>query len=61
MDLIDLTADLNDFADTAALISHLDLVIAVDTAVAHLGGGAGQAGLADASDESGLALDARSR
>ena len=32
MQLIDWTADLNDFADTAALIENLDLVIAVDTA-----------------------------
>ena len=31
-----------DFADTAALISALDLVIAVDTAVAHLAGALGQ-------------------
>jgi tetratricopeptide (TPR) repeat protein len=38
MHLIDLTADLKDFADTAALISNLDLVITVDTAVAHLAG-----------------------
>jgi hypothetical protein len=29
---------LADFADTAALISHLDLVISVDTSVAHLAG-----------------------
>ena len=30
--------DLRDFADTAALISNLDLVIAIDTSVAHLAG-----------------------
>jgi tetratricopeptide (TPR) repeat protein/ADP-heptose:LPS heptosyltransferase len=35
-DLIDLTAHLADFAETAALISCLDLVITVDTSVAHL-------------------------
>jgi Tfp pilus assembly protein PilF len=34
--MIDLTEQFTDFADTAALISHLDLVITVDTAVAHL-------------------------
>jgi len=38
MKLVRHDADLNDFADTAALISQLDLVIAVDTAVAHLAG-----------------------
>jgi len=30
--------ELHDFADTAALVEHLDLVISVDTAVAHLAG-----------------------
>ena len=36
--LIDPTAELADFADTAALIAALDLVISVDTAVGHLAG-----------------------
>ena len=34
--MIDLMPGVEDFADTAARIAHLDLVIAVDTAVAHL-------------------------
>ena len=42
MNLIDLTVGLNDFADTAGLISQLDLVIAVDTAIAHLTGALGK-------------------
>jgi len=37
-DIIDQTELLNDLCDTAALISALDLVIAVDTSVAHLAG-----------------------
>lgn len=41
MILLDPTASLADFADTAALVSELDLVIAVDTAVAHLAGAIG--------------------
>jgi tetratricopeptide (TPR) repeat protein len=38
MELIDWTNELNDFAETAALIANLALVIAVDTAVVHLAG-----------------------
>jgi len=34
--------ELQDFADTAALIQHMDLVIAVDTSVAHLAGALGR-------------------
>ena len=41
-DLTDLAGDLRDFTDTAAVISNLDLVIAVDTAVAHLAGALGR-------------------
>ena len=40
--LIDLTADLHDWADTAALIASLDLVISCDTAVAHLAAAMGK-------------------
>jgi tetratricopeptide (TPR) repeat protein len=40
--LIDFTDDLNDFADTAALIENLDLVISVDTAVAHVAAALGK-------------------
>jgi hypothetical protein len=38
MALFDYTAELADFADTAALVENLDLVISVDTSVAHLAG-----------------------
>jgi tetratricopeptide (TPR) repeat protein len=42
MNWIDLVSEINDLADTAALISHLDLVITVDSAVAHLAGALGK-------------------
>jgi len=38
MELADLTEELKDFADTAALMANLDLIITVGTAVAHLAG-----------------------
>ncbi len=41
--LIDHTGELHDLADTAAYVSALDLVITVDTAVAHLAGAMGKA------------------
>ena len=40
--VIDWTDDFQDFSDTAALIEHLDLVITVDTSVAHLAGALGK-------------------
>lgn len=39
---IDLTPQITDLADTAALMEELDLVISVDTAVAHLAGALGR-------------------
>ncbi len=41
-EIADLTAHLTDFGETAALISCLDLVITVDTSVAHLAGALGR-------------------
>jgi tetratricopeptide (TPR) repeat protein len=41
-DVIDLTADLTNFVETAALASCLDLVITVDTSVAHLAAALGK-------------------
>lgn len=41
LSMLDFTADLTDFDDTAALVAALDLVISVDTAVVHLAGGLG--------------------
>ena len=41
-DIVDLTADLTDFSETAALACCLDLVITVDTSVAHLSAALGR-------------------
>jgi tetratricopeptide (TPR) repeat protein len=40
--ILDLTEELNDFADTAAMAANLDLVIACDTSTAHLAGALGK-------------------
>jgi tetratricopeptide (TPR) repeat protein len=40
--LIDWSSDLNDLADVAALVDNLDLVITVDSAIAHLAGALGK-------------------
>ena len=42
MEFIDYTEELNDFSDTAAFIENLDLLISVDTSVAHLAGALGK-------------------
>ncbi len=42
MDFVDWTPDLHNFAETAALITNLDLIICVDTSVAHLAGAMGK-------------------
>ena len=40
--VLDLMGDIADYADTAALVANLDLVIAVDTSVLHLAGALGK-------------------
>jgi len=40
-DIVDLTDQIRDFTDTAALVSCLDLVISVDTSIVHLAGALG--------------------
>lgn len=41
-DIIDYSAEFSDFLDTASLVYHLDLVITVDTSVAHLAASMGK-------------------
>ncbi len=40
--ILDVSGDLQDFSDTAALMMNLDLIITVDTSVAHLAGALGR-------------------
>lgn len=40
--ILDVSAELNDFSDTAALCELMDLVISVDTSIAHLSGALGK-------------------
>jgi tetratricopeptide (TPR) repeat protein len=42
MELIDLTKHIEDFADSAAMLASMDLLISVDTAAAHLAGAMGR-------------------
>ncbi len=42
MEIIDWTEELNDWADTAALVDNLDLVISVCTSTCHLAGAMGK-------------------
>lgn len=42
LDILDMTEGLADFEDTAALMSCLDIIVTVDTSVAHLAGGLGR-------------------
>ncbi len=59
LDIVDPSPWISDMADTAAIIETLDLGVSADTAVAHLAGSHGQAGLPHALVEPRLALGHR--
>ena len=61
MKLVDLDAQIQDFADTAAIVANLDLVISIDTAVAHLAGAMAQTRVAAPALRTGLAVAAAAR
>jgi ADP-heptose:LPS heptosyltransferase len=42
MEILDGTSEISDFADTAALMANLDLVVTIDSAAAHLAGALGK-------------------
>ena len=60
-EILDVSEHLTDFVATAALVSCLDLVITVDTSVAHLVGALGLPGVDHAAVHARLPLAARSR
>ena len=55
------TPQLGDFGDLAVIIDQLDLVISVDSPVAHMAGALGKKGMDAAESCRGLALDVRGR
>jgi hypothetical protein len=40
--LVDMTGEWNDFTDSAAMLENLDIVVTVDTSIAHLAGAMGK-------------------
>ena len=59
MGVLDLSAELGDFGETAAVIANLDLLVTVDSAAAHLAGALGRPAWTLLGASGGLALAAR--
>ena len=57
--VVDHSEDLHDFYDTACVVSQLDLVISVDTAVTHLAGALDVPVWTHVATQCGFSLDAR--